>query len=466
MSRTAIAFVVCLLVAGCAAPTAPAGTAAPADKRTTDSSGTTSAETTEAPAETTEAAVEDGDIAVRGGSLPVEHDRIFDRTGRLLGANVTPPSVIVVRSPEEIREGSGGGANPTADSGSRSFVAVMGIGQERANDDGSDESGDDGSDDGENSVSVAAYVPSAYSVFVNERMTESGRERALERTLAHEFVHVAQFQQNAFRRTQGALDLRRSYSRDRYLAYVSVIEGSAVFVADEYDQRYLDGEQATVASPARYRSSSSGVQYAISRYYFGHRYLQHRFGSSAELSAVYDDPPRTTEQLLHNDTNGSEEPRRLSVRTDLGGNWTAGRTNANGELFTRIALGAQLNESRAAAGADGWGADRLVPVVADERSYVWATRWDSSAEADEFEAALREYLDSRANASAGENADRNGDAKGNAAADEPEWTDGDLRFRVERTDAETVVLLAGNESFVGSASVAGTNESVSVAAGA
>lgn len=459
MSRTAIALAVCLLVAGCAAPTAPSDATLTTDS---PSSAATSAADDESASEDDDS---DGDIAVRGGSLPVEHDRIFERTERLLGANVSPPWAIFVRSPEELREGSGD-AGPVAGSESRSFVAVMGIGQETAGDDGdgsdgSDENDDsDESDDDADSISVAAYVPSASSVFVNERMAEPGRERALERTLAHEFVHVAQFQQGAFARTQDALDLRRSYSRDRYLAYVSVIEGAAVFVADEYDRRYLEGERVTVASPARYRASSSGVQYAISRYYFGHRYLQHRFDSPDELSAVYDDPPETTEQLLHNDTNGSEEPRELTVATDLGGNRTAGRTNVNGELFTRIALASQLNESRAAAGADGWGADRLVPVVGDERNYVWATRWDSPAEADEFEAALEEYLDSRANASA------DAGTGGLEVEDEDVWADGDLRFRVERTDAETVVLLAGNGSFVGSASVTGTNETVSVAAGA
>ena len=441
MTKTALALVVCLLVAGCTAPTAPAATTAPSDTAESTAPG----KTTDS-ADDGESAVEsEGEgVAVRGGSLPVDHDRIFDRTEHLLGANVSPPSAVLVRSPEELHGGSSDDGAGVRFS-NRSFVSVMGIGREDANGGSGDGEGN-GSEDGGggDSISVAAYVPSAYTVVVNERMTEAGRERALERTLAHEFVHVAQFRQGAFARMQAALGLRRSYSQDRYFAYVSVVEGAAVYVAAEYDRRYLAGEQVTVASQERYRAAPSGVQYATAPYYFGNRYLQHRFDSPEELSVVYDDPPRTTEQLLHPGANGSEEPRKLSVMTDFGENRTAGRTNTNGELFTRIALASRLNESRAAAGADGWGADRLVPVVGDERSYVWATRWDSPAEADEFEAALGAYLDARANRSDGA------------------WTDGSLRFRVARTDAETVVLLAGSESFVGSASVSGTNESVSV----
>lgn len=444
MPRIVTVCLVCLLLAGCTAPTAqsPATTADPSANASAPSASTPNA------SETTESAVEDGyDIPVTGGSLPVEHERVFARTERLLGANVSPPTVIVVQSQAEISEGTNAGETPNGAS-SRSFVAVMGIGQDESGEADGEGEGDEG-DESEDGVSVAAYAPSANAVYVNERMTRPGREQSLERTMAHEFVHTVQFRQDAFGRTQRALDLRERYSRDRYLTYASVIEGAAVFVASAYDRRYLEGDWASITTTEGYRSADSGVKYAIARYYFGSRYLEHRFGSPRNLSAVYDDPPETTEQLLHNDTDGSEEPKALSVSAALGENRTTGRTDVNGELFTRIALGTELNRSRAVAGADGWGADRLVPVVGERgegnRSYVWATRWDSPAEADEFEAALGAYLESRAN--------RSGEV----------WRDDGLAFRVERASDETVVLLAGDEPFVGSASVAGTNASVSVA---
>jgi hypothetical protein len=513
VSRTVIALALCLLVAGCAAPTAQtqdptAGTDAPTTTggsaseavapEMTDSSGDTTStrETTSAAdatptADTASAEVEDDAISVSGGSLPVEHERVFDRTVEMLGANVSPPTRIVVEPAAEIEADTGGAATPSDESAARSFAGVMGIGadgnegdeseNEEQNDGGSDGDGetdeeisdgdssnDDGSnDDGSNddsddeetddgAVAVAAYAPSAHSVVVNERMTAPGRERALERTLAHEFVHTVQFRQDAFERTKRELDLRYSYSLDRYLTYASVVEGTAVFVADAYDERYLAGEGTAITSTERYRSAPSGVKFAIARYYFGSRYVASRFTSPENVSQLYDDPPRTTEQLLHEDASASEEPRFLAVQVHPGESRSLGPRDTNGELFTRIALGTELNESRAAGAAAGWGADEMVTVEpgyrSGNRSFVWATRWDSPAEADEFTSALEAYLVSRADQSTAE-----------TFAREPHvWRDDSISFRAVRVSDETVVLLAGEESFVRTASVSGANASVSV----
>jgi len=480
VSRTAIAFVLCLLVAGCTAPTAQTQepTAGPDSRITTEGSAseavapettdsvvgtdgstvnatatanpTATAGTTTA-SETTVSEVQDDDISVSGGSLPVEHDPIFDRTTGLLGANVSPPAVISVEPAAKIEADRA--ATPGNESGARHFVGVMGIGSDGRDGEGSDEDGDE-TDEG---VAVAAYVSSAHSVVVNERMTAPGRERALERTLAHEFVHTVQFRQNAPERVQRELDLRYSYSLDRYLTYVSVVEGTAVFVADAYDERYLSGNATTVTSRERYRSASSGVKFSIARYYFGGRYVASRFDAPENVSQLYDDPPRTTEQLLHGDANASEEPRFLAVQVRPGENRSLGPRNTNGELFTRIALGTELNESRTAAAAAGWGADELAVVEPERRSgnrsFVWATRWDSPAEADEFASAIQAYLDSRAERATAGTSGTESDAI---------WRDGSLSFRTERVGDETVVLLVGEEPFVRSATVSGANASVSV----
>jgi hypothetical protein len=468
VSRTAIACALCLLIAGCAAPTAStqtttvesdasagpnATTESPDASKSVDGSGSANDSATNG------TALEDG-ISVRGGSLPVEHERIFGRTTDLLGVNVSPPSVVLVKSATEIRGDTGGGESAGGQSAARSFACVMGIhGDSGEADDGEegDEDGGNEGDEDDSGVSVAAYTPSVNSVVVNERMTAPGREAALERTMAHEFVHTVQFRQEAFGRTQRALDATRTPTRDTYLTYVSVLEGAAVYVAETYDHRYLAGDWATITDGKRYRDSPAEVKYRIARYYFGERYLRHRYDSPANVSRVYDDPPETTEQLLHNDTAASEEPRSLNLSVEPGRNRTLGRTDTNGELFTRIALGSELNASRAADAAAGWGADRLASVAGPDgtRSFVWATRWDSPAEADEFETAMVEYLDSRANPSSGSGIWR--DSSGRASDEE-------LAFRTDRTSEDTVVLFAGNESFVREANASGTSASVWVVA--
>jgi hypothetical protein len=483
VSRIAIACALCLLLAGCTAPTARQTTADAGTPDTIDSGPTGGNETDAGSPDrgVNESRIEHLDIPVRGGSLPVEHERIFARTTDVLGADVAPPSVIVVRSAAEIRSDTGGPPTAGSESRTRSFGEVMGIGGERGesgeSDDGTSDESDgtsdesDENDEADEGVSVAAYAPSADSVVVNERMTAAGREQVLERTMAHEFVHNVQFRQSAFLRTQRALDADRTPTRDTYLTYSSVIEGAAVFVAETYDRRYLAGDWASITTTERYRSASAGVKYSISRYYFGHRYLRHRYDSARNLSAVYDDPPRTTEQLVHNDTDGSEVPKELALSVEPGENRTPGRTNTYGELFARIALGTELNESRAADAAAGWGADRLVPVDGENgtRSYVWTTRWDLPSEADEFAAATESYFRSRAERSAASVGARADGATGmevnRSATDSPTvWRDGELFFRTVRTSDESVVLLAGTESFVRDASAFGTNASVSVVA--
>ncbi|UPV99830.1 hypothetical protein M0R88_15085 [Halorussus gelatinilyticus] len=465
MSRIAIACALCLLLAGCAAPTAQQTTVA---SETSGATGTTDADSaaTDSTGSENESAVSDRDIPVSGGSLPVAHEEIFARTTDLLGTDVAPPTVLIVKSAAEIRNDTGGPPNAGSGSSARSFAGVMGIGGDGgsggSDDDSDDETTDDGSGDesdggSDRGVSVAAYAPSARSVIVNERVATAADERALERTLAHEFVHTVQFRQRAFARLQRALDVDGTPTRDTYLTYASVVEGAAAFVGDAYDRRYLAGDWASITTTERYRSAPPRVKYSIARYYFGSRYLSHRFDSPRNLSAVYDAPPRTTEQILHNDTDRSETPRSLALSVEPGENRTRGRSDTYGELFTRIAVGTELNRTRAADAAAGWGTDRLVRVTDEDgtRSYVWATRWDSPSEADEFEMALTTYLDARANESANR-----------SAADSPTtWRDGELTFRTVRTSEESVVLLAGTESFVRSASVSGTNESVSVAAG-
>jgi hypothetical protein len=113
-------------------------------------------------------------------------------------------------------------------------------------------------------------------------------------------------------------------------------------------------------------------------------------------------------------------------------------------------LEGRLEGDRAAAAAAGWGADRLIQF--DHRdhdtAYAWVLRWDDPDEADEFAAAMTDYLDARGDRTAGH------------------WTDGDATFALHRVDDETVVVLAGPEPFVDNATATGSNADVTVTVGA
>ncbi|WP_158057035.1 hypothetical protein [Halorussus halophilus] len=447
MSRTAIVCVFCLLLAGCTAPAANPTTNAVGNGAPPDANDPV--ETTTVPSDsnaTTQSGESGYDIPVSGGSLPIDHERTFGRTIGLLGANASPPTVLLVKSPEELASPSGpnGGSGSGQSTTSRTFLGVMGVGQDSGGGERDDGESDDGDDSRPTGITVAAYVPSAYSVVVNERLTAPRYERSLERTLAHEYTHTVQFQRDAFTRLQRALSLRDDYSRDTYLVYLGVVEGAGVYTEVAYDREYLGGRGSPTISNAQYRNAPSAAQYSLARYYFGYRYLDARLDSPSGLETVYDDPPRTTEELLHNLTPGSEPPKPLSVSTAFTDDRSVGLADTNGELMTRIFLATELNASRASSGADGWGNDKVVPVEGPNRSFVWATRWDSPAEANEFETTLTEYLAARG--------EQSGDI----------WLDGPLRFRVVRVSDESVVLLAGDESFVRNSSASGSDSTVEV----
>jgi len=103
-------------------------------------------------------------------------------------------------------------------------------------------------------------------------------------------------------------------------------------------------------------------------------------------------------------------------------------TGRAGELVTRITLRDATGKPQAVNASEGWGNDRVV-VFEDgwERSVAWVTRWDTAADADEFAAAARTL--------------------GNETDTEA--------FRTTRLDEETVVVFAGTESFVETASASG-----------
>lgn len=106
--------------------------------------------------------------------------------------------------------------------------------------------------------------------------------------------------------------------------------------------------------------------------------------------------------------------------------------------------GDEIDGERAAAAAEGWGQDRFVVVEAlgnDTTGVVWAHRWDSPREADEFESAMETYLDRR-----------------HREAD-------DLRFELRRPAPDVTILVTGPPTFTNETTVAYDTGNVTVGAG-
>jgi len=114
------------------------------------------------------------------------------------------------------------------------------------------------------------------------------------------------------------------------------------------------------------------------------------------VDALYADPPVSTEQVLHPERlAGARRDAPHDVRFPSpapGPGWTRVGTDQVGELGLRLVLEETLPKDEAARAAEGWDGDRLVAWrrgAAGPVAVVWASVWDSAADAAEAEAALR-----------------------------------------------------------------------------
>ncbi|MFT4921461.1 MAG: hypothetical protein ACI8XM_000658 [Haloarculaceae archaeon] len=260
-----------------------------------------------------------------------------------------------------------------------------------------------------------------------------GSPDEVEHALAHEFVHVVQFRTGMI----PWIDTSPPH-RDRFHANVMLAEGGAVYAADRYVERYgLNSTDHRERARQRYEAGPTGTRYTYSFYYFGSRYAAHEIESSENLSVLYENPPKTSEQVLHNLSTETEPPRNLTVNYERH-DWRVPKTDRMGELFVRVALRDQLNRSTATPAAAGWGNDEIAVFRNGEAAAVaWTLRWDDPANATEFSDAFATYQERRSSAFA---------------------------FRQVRVDANTTVVFGGDPFFVGNATAGADGSAVTVTA--
>lgn len=344
------------------------------------------------------------------GDLPVNATLVWERVESLLGGEYDLPTVSVRDSALELQTAP--------------FAARLGLG-----------------------VGIETFsegrVRASYSS-QTDRVRISPQNQSVDqvtRLLAHEYVHAIQYRSVGGNRT---IFLDRVTERESSGVQRALIEGSAVYVEDAYTHRYL-GFSATERRCAEYRNGTPYERYAAQPYCFGGRYFAETLDSPAELLSPDTTLPNTTEQVLHPESN--EPPANLTVVDDTPTDWyTPASMDRKGELFVRTVLGVELPEQRAIDAAAGWGNDRLLTVTGDTEGYVWVLRWDTDADAREFESAFVDYLDARG--------DRTADG----------WRVDDDRYRLSSLDNRTVAVVTGNESFVDAVSVTERNGTVTVSA--
>jgi hypothetical protein len=121
------------------------------------------------------------------------------------------------------------------------------------------------------------------------------------------------------------------------------------------------------------------------------------------LSALYTNPPRSTEQILHPEKYlAGEEPTGI-ITTDLaeilGEDWTPFFKGPLGEWKTYLMLAhnpnplLRLEEETALRAADGWNGDQtqIFTTESGENVILFHWAWDTAGEQSQFEGIIREH---------------------------------------------------------------------------
>jgi len=411
-----LVLVAILLLAGCAAPTAT-GPASPAAEGGSDAADT-------APNATTP----DGGDAVGwenghwyDDSLPInDSDGLSDaeldavvarsmaRVERVRGVEFDEDVDVTVRSRAEYRNGSQSGS---AGSGDRAYQNVRNRALFLV---GSDADATAVAEQNRGSAVLGYYDVREDRVVI---VSDADRPTVDEITLSQELYHAYQF------RYGNAVEIRLSpeASDDRVAALLSLIEGDANLVDDEYAARCEaewdclrprdDGDASASAATADVHMGLYILSYFP--YAEGQAYVESvRDGAGWEgVTDLYADPPASTSQVIHGESAG--EPLRLALPDRSTASWDrirrsdGSRETTLGERGVATMFAYTLYDDREGAvidrsafvrnGSDGprldydinysngWGMDRLYAYENGDRTgYVWRTRWRDAANASAF----------------------------------------------------------------------------------
>jgi hypothetical protein len=207
------------------------------------------------------------------------------------------------------------------------------------------------------------------------RLFVQRRPAAVRRTVIHEYVRALIDQNYKLRRLVGL----RARDRDRWLAANAIVDGTAA-LASRLRAAPLRGTSLDRFSELE-ANAGLGPGRALAAQL---RYL----GGRKALASALRTFPQTTEQLLHVD-KFLERERALPVRLpDIAGGQGLVASESFGEFDVRNLLRA-FNVPSAAATAEGWGGGRFA-LYGDVA--VLVLRWDTAADAAEWQAAVPRYV--------------------------------------------------------------------------
>lgn len=216
-------------------------------------------------------------------------------------------------------------------------------------------------------------------------------------TYAHEYVHALQDQSfgvfpledDTFEANKAMLALTEGDARlTEYLFYDALPADLQALVAEELTRLIEEFSNSPAAQGIpRIIRETFGWEYSAGRDFLYRLYLE---GGFQAVDAVYQNPPQSTEQVLHIEKYlEGDSPRSVKVpdlSQALGNGWLERESGVLGELLTGVYLDTFLPEQKALATAEGWGGDQYSLWKHDSGSLLMTLNysWDTVDDATEF----------------------------------------------------------------------------------
>ena len=227
-------------------------------------------------------------------------------------------------------------------------------------------------------------------------------------TYSHEYSHGLQQQYfDLFSKRESIKD-----NSDQSLAYRALFEGDATISETLYMITHMSSEDQAAARQSSQDSVSEAFDSApnviqrtfVFPYREGPQFVFELYRIENSWDAVnraYGRVPVSTEQILHPEKYQAGEEPKIVELPDLAGalgeGWTELTRNTFGEFFLLAYLETDILPERARAAADGWGGDRYALLKGPEDGSLLASliTWDSTDDAQEFNAAMMDFTQAR-----------------------------------------------------------------------
>ncbi len=238
-------------------------------------------------------------------------------------------------------------------------------------------------------------------IYVVEDKFDLTKKENAKSTLVHELTHIFQAEYSIPERPT-------SFDGDK--ARTSLTEGDATLMADTFKN---DGVVPTLWSVTPDDETSLSIPLVllfsdeiqsslpdsidkINRfpYRYGVEFVKELYanGGWEAVEKAYENPPKTTEQIMHPEKYFTQEDAQPVEAPSISGEWNLTKSERYGEYFILVML-EWISEDEATEAAEGWGGDNLAYYERDdEYLFTWNIAWDSVDDAHEFYLAFQKMM--------------------------------------------------------------------------